>query len=149
MKIFIFIFYVFWTSSVFAQKMVVYSVMGKVTEKSAGKECKLLPKTNLSLMSYIVMEGSSRIVLLDEIKKEMYTLKGAAEGKVCLLLKGNTVVKKKLPPQYFSVLMNKLSGAVSRNAYMQSAATSFREAEELMEKFDSLKSVKDSVKSMK
>lgn len=143
------VFIFFWVSSVSAQKIIVYSVMGTVTENNIGNKSKVLPKAKLSLTSHIVMDGSSRIVLLDDVNKEMYTIKGAADGKIDLLLKSDKAVKKKLSSQYISVLMNKLTGTISRNAYMQSAATSFRDTEVLMESFDSLKNVKDSVSSAK
>lgn len=136
----------FWVSSVSAQNIIVYSVIGSVTECKNNVRNKVLPKTKLSVTSHIVMEASSRIVMLDEINKEMYTIKGAADGKIDQLLTNNNVLRKKLTPQYFSLLMNKLSSTVSRNTYMQSAATSFRDTEELMEKFDSLKQEKDCIR---
>lgn len=136
----------FCATSVSAQKLTVYSVMGTVTEMKAGSKNKVLPKAQLSATSNIAVGASSRIVLLDEANKEMYTIKGAVEGKIDLLLKGNNVVKKKLTSQYFTVLMNKLSNSASRSTYMQSAATSYRDTEELMKKLDSLKNEKDSIR---
>lgn len=98
-----------------AQKLTVYSVMGTVMEMKAGSKSKVLPKAQLSATSNISVNASSRIVLLDDANKEMYTIKGATEGKISSLLTGNNVVKKKLTSQYFSVLMNKLSNSTSRS----------------------------------
>ena len=136
----------FWLSSASAQKMIVYSVIGSVTECITGSRSRVFPKKRLSVSSHIVMDVSSRIVLLDETNNDMYTFKGVVDGKLEQLLKKDNVLKKKLTPQYFSILINKLSGTVSRNAYMQSAGSSFRDTEELLGKFDSLKNEKDSIR---
>lgn len=144
-KCLILVFLAFCVSSLYAQKIIVYSVMGNVTEIKNGSKNKVLVKAQLAQQSYIIVESSSRIILLDDATKEMYTINGKIEGKLCQMMKSNNVVKKKLSPQYFSVLMKKLSSTNSRNTYMQSAATSFRDTDELLEKIDSLRNRKDSI----
>lgn len=129
-----------------AQKYIVYSVSGNISEMKAGSSIKILPKKRLNENSFLNISQLSRIVIINENDKVMYTISGKSEGTVRQLLKtGKSVAAKKLSPQYYAILLNKLSNTNTRNTYMQSAATSFRDGDKIIEKLDSLNNSNDSI----
>lgn len=129
-----------------AQKYIVYSVSGNVFEKNSGSSDKILPKKHLKENSILCISQLSRIVIINENDKVMYTITGKAEGTISQLFKsGKSVAAKKLTPQYCTILLNKLSNSTTRNTYMQSAATSFRDGEQIIERLDSLNNSNDTI----
>lgn len=132
--------------SVSAQTYHVYTVSGKVTSTVGGKSKNVTPKMTLTATTNLTVADASRIVLINEQAKQMCTIKGAAKGTVKQLLSGKTASVKIVSPQYIAVLMKKSSDNTSRSAYMQSAATSFRDLDSLLIQNDSILPVKDSTK---
>lgn len=126
------------TVTVSAQTYHVYSVLGKVTSTVGGTSKNVTPKMTLSAATSLTVADASRIVLINEQAKQMCTIKGAAKGTVKQLLGGKTASVKTVSPQYIAVLMKKSSGNTSRSAYMQSAATSYRDLDSLLVDDDSV-----------
>lgn len=126
------------TVTVSAQTYHVYSVLGKVTFTVGGTPKNVTPKMTLSAATSLTVADASRIVLINEQAKQMCTIKGAAKGTVKQLLGGKTASVKTVSPQYIAVLMKKSSGNTSRSAYMQSAATSYRDLDSLLVDDDSV-----------
>lgn len=132
--------------SISAQTYHVYTVSGKVTSTVGGKSKNVTPKMTLTAVTNLTVADASRIVLINEQAKQMCTIKGVAKGTVKQLLVGNNASVKTVSPQYIDVLMKKTSGNNSRSAYMQSAATSFRNLDSLLIQTDSILPMKDSTK---
>lgn len=146
MKHFLFIILlVLFTVSASAQRYQVYTVSGKVTTSVGGKTKSVTPKMSLTAATTLTVADASRIVLINELAKQMCTIKGAAKGTVKQLLGGKTASVKTVSPQYIAVLMKKSSGNTSRSAYMQSAATSYRDLDSLFVDDDSVSHKQDSI----
>lgn len=128
-----------------AQTYHVYSVLGKVTSTVGGTPKNVTPKMTLSAATSLTVADASRIVLINEQTKQMCTIKGAAKGTVKQLLGGKTASVKTVSPQYIAVLMKKSSGNTSRSAYMQSAATSYRDLDSLLVDDDSVSHKQDCI----
>ncbi len=131
-----------------AQSYYVYSVSGKVTENATVKNKNVTPKMALSEVSNITIADGSRIILVNEVKKQMCTIRGAAKGTVKQLLAGKTASVKTVSQQYIALLMKKNTDSTSkRSAYMQSTATSFRDLDSLLVQQDSLAMQADTLKA--
>lgn len=150
MKQLLIIMLLFVSVAAYGQTYYVYSVSGKVTESATGKSKSVTPKMTITDATNLSITDGSRIVLVNEAKKQMCTVRGAAKGTVKQLLAGKSASIKTVSPQYIAVLMKKSSGATSnRSAYMQSAATSFRDLDSLLIQSDSIMRPTDSLKTKK
>lgn len=129
------------TLSVSAQKYYVYSVLGKVT--AAGKS--ITPKMIIGETTNIVIAENSRLVVVNEAKKQMCVIRGVAKGTVKQLLSGKSATIKTVSPQYIAILMKRSPGTAGRSSHMQSAATSFRDLDSLGIAEDSVAANKDSI----
>lgn len=129
------------TLSVSAQKYYVYSVLGKVT--AAGKS--ITPKMIIGETTNIVIAENSRLVVVNEAKKQMCVIRGAAKGNVKQLLSGKSASIKTVSPQYIAILMKRNPNTAGRSTHMQSAATSFRDLDSLAIAEDSISANKDSI----
>lgn len=138
------------SATAYGQTYYVYSVSGKVTENATGKSKSVTPKMTITDVTNLSVADGSRIVLVNEAKKQMYTVRGTAKGTVKQLLAGKSASIKTVSPQYIAVLMKKSSGATSnRSSYMQSAATSFRDLDSLLIQSDSIMPQNDSLRAKK
>lgn len=126
-----------------AQNYLVYTVSGEVTNVSK-KNSKIEAKQQLSGSTVIRLGNSSRLVLLDEKKRQLCTLKTPVEGKIQDIIKKSGNSSRSVSEQYVSYLLKRNTSADSKkNTHMQSTAVSYRDVELL--ETDSVEVKNDSI----
>ena len=109
-----------------AQNYIVYSVKGEIVMNKT-KEVK--PGMSLKADDIIIIGQNSRIVILSEKEKRLYTIKTPGQGSLKQLFEKKENSFRKITDTYIAFLKKKISNAdkVADKNYMQSAASSYRE----------------------
>ena len=117
-----------------AQTYQVYSVKGDIVLEQGGKKEKVIPGMKLLAGSVLTIPEQSRLVVLDESKKELYTVKIAANDELGKLIVTNGNTTQQLTDSYMAFIKQKItdSGDPKEKNYKQSAATSYRETDSLL-----------------
>ena len=116
-----------------AQQYKVYSVVGQVTANGKQIQRGMLIKGNCP----IVIAENSKIIVLDERAKEMITLSSPISGQLKDIIGANSN-RKTLSDSYFQYVLKKMTEDDSPRDknIMQSAATSYRDADSVMINID-------------
>jgi len=113
------------TTYSYAQNYIVYSAKGVVTKNPSMN---ITPGKTLAATTYIKVEEGGQLVLLEQNSMKKYTIKNSCEGTLKELLRSSDVSMKKLSTQYFKYLTGRIKSVdSSKNPYMQSTATVYRE----------------------
>lgn len=117
-----------------AQDFQVYTVKGDILVQKDGKQEKVAPGMKLTAGSVLTVPAQARLVVLDESKKELYTVKTAATGELGKLVKTEGTSTQQLTDSYMAFIKQKImdSGNPKDRNYKQSAGTSYRETDSLM-----------------
>lgn len=126
-----------------AQTYQVYSVKGEIkTAKGVVKQ-----GDKLTGNTAITIPGDGRIVLLSESDKKLFTIKDGGKGNLAEIIKKTTTTSQQLTDSYLAFVKKKILGTDETDKnHMQSAGTSYRETDSLLqnvlipeEKIDTLK----------
>ena len=113
-----------------AQSYQVYSVKGDVrTSKGAVKKGDKITGSTI-----ITVAAEDRLVVLSETDKRLYTVKSAGKRPLAELVKSPTTSAQQLSDSYLAFVKKKIMGTENTDKnYMQSAGTSFRETDSLLQ----------------
>lgn len=117
-----------------AQDYQVYTVRGDVAFKEGEKLVKVAPKMVLGAKTVLIIPAESRLVLLCETSKELFTIKVKATGTIENLLKKQGNTTQQLTESYLAFIKQKITdtGNSKEKNYKQSAGTSYRETDSLL-----------------
>lgn len=127
----IFILFAFNSLAVSAQTYQVYNVKGDVkTEKGTVKQGDKFTGNTI-----ITISNGGRIVILSESDKKLITIKDVGKGTISDIIKKSTTTSQKLTDSYLTFVKNKILGNENTDKnHMQSAGTSYRETDSLLQK---------------
>lgn len=115
----------------YGQSYQVYSIDGDVKLLKGNEESKLVPKKFLSPKDIIVVPENGKIVLFDEKAMKLYTIKQCGKKSIDAHLQAIGNSEKNITTQFLAFLKKKMNGG-NEKEYMQSAATSYRDADSLL-----------------
>ena len=109
----------------FAKDYMVYTTKGTIISKQ-HKVVKV--GTIISSKDYIIVEKNSRLVILSEKEKRLYTISSECSGDLEILLKGKECSIRNLADTYLQFIKKKIqnNGNIEDKNYMQSAGTTYR-----------------------
>lgn len=113
-----------------AQSYQVYSVKGDVkTSKGAVKKGDKITGNTI-----VTVAAEGRLVVLSEADKRLYTVKTVGKRALAELVKNPTTSAQQLSDSYLAFVKKKIMGTENTDKnYMQSAGTSFRETDSLLQ----------------
>lgn len=114
----------------FAQNYMVYITKGNIISKQ-HKIVKV--GTVISTKDFIIIEKNSRLVLLSEEEKRLYTISSECSGELETLLKKKECSIRNLADTYLRFIKNKIRNSknIEDKNYMQSAGTAYRETDSI------------------
>lgn len=98
------------SSTVYAQDLYVYSIVGKVKEVKGRVSAELNVRQTLTMKSVLNMTKGSEIVLIDPENSKQYTLSGIGTSSVQRMIARSDKSTKDLKKMYLEFLMKQLSG---------------------------------------
>lgn len=117
-----------------AQDFQVYTSKGDITVKNGNTIEKVVPGMILKSTSVITIPEESRLVVLFEKEKQLYTLKNPITEQLGNIIKSNGVTTQQLTESYLAFVKQKITdtGNPKDKNYKQSAGTSYRDADSLL-----------------
>ena len=114
----------------YAENYIVYSVKGNVW---SNDNVPVKRGTILSSSDILKIEENSKLVIVTEIEKQMYTIHFKSHGKLEGLLKNQECNKRNLSDAYLSFVKKSIFGTsdVEDKNYMQSAGTAYRKTDSI------------------
>lgn len=119
-----------------AQDYQVYNVKGNVTVQRGQNQEPVNQGAFLSPTSILTIAEGARIVVLNEAKKELHTIKTPGSGTLSSFIISGNAPTQQLTESYLAFIKQKItdSGAPKDKNYKQSAGTSYRETDSLLMK---------------
>lgn len=113
-----------------AQNYMVYTTKGNIVSKQ-HKVVKV--GTIISSKDYIIVEKNSRLVILAEKEKRLYTISSECSGDLEILLKGKECSIRNLADTYLQFIKRKIQNTrnIEDKNYMQSAGNAYRETDSI------------------
>lgn len=93
-----------------AQKLIVYSMMGKVEDVTSGKVRQVNLRDALSLATVLNIPYQGSVVLYDELNSQQYTLKTPGRATVKDMIADNNNSVQKLTSEYVAFIKKQISG---------------------------------------
>lgn len=118
----------------YAQDYLVYTVKGDVIYKSGASVVKVEPGMKLNAKVQITIPADSRLIVLNEASKKLYTIKVETVDLLENLVKKQGNSTQQLTESYLAFIKQKItdSGNPKDKNHMQSAGTSYRDADSLL-----------------
>lgn len=117
-----------------AQEYQVYSVKGEVTCGEGQNTIPAMVGMGIDTSTFITIPEGGRLVVLDESKKELYTMKNAVSGKMADVIQKEENSVQQLTDSYLTYIKSKMKddGSPKDRNYRQSAASSYRDPDSLL-----------------
>lgn len=116
------------TLSISAQEYVIYTIHGEVILTTKGKSLKLTPGEKLGDGSVLTVGDNSKITILNENSKKIFTIKTPGTGTVSSFVTNTENKINKVSNDYIEFIKKKITSEDNGKDinYMQSAGTSYR-----------------------
>lgn len=114
----------------FAQNYMVYITKGNIISK---QHAEVKVGTIVSANDFIIVKKNSRLIILAEKEKRLYTISSECSGQLEILLKGKKCSIRNLADNYLHYIKNKIQDSkdIEDKNYMQSAGATYRETDSI------------------